>query len=72
MENISLRIYKLRKTKGMTQEELAAQMGGGTNKSMICKWEKGISLPSLVSAKRLSDALDCSLDFLVAGRRNEK
>lgn len=67
MENISLRIYELRKTKGMTQEELAAQMGGRTNKSMICKWEKGVDMPSLASAKRLSDALGCSLDFLVTG-----
>lgn len=47
-------------------------MGGRTNRSMVCKWEKGVEMPSLASAKRLSDALDCSLDFLVAGRRNEK
>lgn len=67
MENIGLRIYELRKAKGLTQEELAIRMGGGTNKSMVSKWENGISLPGLAGAKRLSDALTCSLDFLITG-----
>ena len=67
MENLGLRIYELRKAKGLTQEELATRMGGGTNKSMICKWERGISMPSLTNAKRLADALGCSLHFLVTG-----
>ena len=66
MENLDLRIYELRKAKGFTQEELATRMGSGTNRSMICKWEKGVETPSLTSAKRLISALGCSLDFLVA------
>lgn len=67
MENLGLRIYELRKAKGLTQEELATQMGGGTNRSMICKWERGVSTPSLTSAKRLISVLGCSLHFLVMG-----
>lgn len=67
MEKIGLRIYELRKAKGFTQEELATRMGGGTNRSMICKWEKGVETPSLASAKRLISALGCSLHFLVTG-----
>lgn len=67
LKNIGLRIYELRKAKGLTQKELAAQMGGRTNRSMVCKWEKGVEMPSLASAKRLTGALGCSLDFLVTG-----
>lgn len=67
MENLGLRIYELRKAKGPTQKELAAQMGGRTNRSMVCKWEKGVEMPSLAGAKRLTGALGCSLDFLVTG-----
>nr|DAW36877.1 MAG TPA: helix-turn-helix domain protein [Caudoviricetes sp.] len=67
MENLGLRIYELRKAKGLTQEELAARMGGGTNRSMICKWERGVETPNLTSAKRLISALGCSLHFLVTG-----
>ena len=67
MENLGLRIYQLRKAKGYTQEELASRMGGGTSKSMICKWENGVSMPSVASARLLVDALGCSLHFLVTG-----
>ena len=63
------RIYQLRTEKGLTMDMLVADMNTkydlNLNKSMISRWEKDITNPSLESAKYLCDYFDVSLDFLI-------
>ena len=39
------RLYRLRRERGLSQEELAAQLG--VSRQAVQKWESGVSQPSL-------------------------
>lgn len=56
------RLYELRKKKGISQEDLANAVG--TTKSNISKYENKNTEPTLESAKKISDYLMVSLDWL--------
>jgi transcriptional regulator with XRE-family HTH domain len=56
-------IADLRKEKGWSQTELAA--GSGVSREMIGKYERGEAVPSIDAAKKIADAFEVSMDYLV-------
>ena len=56
-------ISALRKEKGMTQLELARQMGV-TDKA-VSKWERNLSFPDVASLPKLAEVLGTSVDELL-------
>lgn len=60
---LSDKIMELRKSKGMTQEELAALCN--VSRQSISKWEADIALPELDKLLILSETFGVSLDVLV-------
>lgn len=60
-------IAKLRKDKGLTQEELAAQLG--ITKNAVSKWERGLSMMDVSLLKPVCDILDISIVELLNGER---
>ena len=65
MTNLGWRIRRLRRDRGWTQVELAAEVG--VQRFTVGRWEAGIDVPKLAQASRLADAFRCSIDWL-AGR----
>lgn len=59
------RIQHLRKAKGMSQEELADQIG--VSRQAVSKWESGQSSPDLEKIILLSDSFDVTTDYLLKG-----
>lgn len=62
---LSDRIQELRKTKGMSQEELADRVG--VTRQAVSKWESGQSVPELDKIVALSEIFDVSTDYLLKG-----
>lgn len=56
------RIAKRRHDKGLDQAALAELVG--VSRPLISKWERDVSIPDVMQAKRLSYALDCSFGWL--------
>lgn len=56
-------IYKLRKKKGLSQEDLASELG--VSRQTISNWESNQTAPDLKQAAKLSELFDVSLDELV-------
>lgn len=65
-QSLGATVADLRKEKGMTQLELAEQMGV-TDKA-VSKWERDLSLPDAASLPRLAEVLGISVDELMQGR----
>lgn len=61
-------LYSLRKSAGMTQQELADKLGV-TNKA-ISKWETGEAFPETAQLVPLSDIFGVTVDALLRGREN--
>ncbi len=57
------RIKKLREQYGITQSELAKQLG--ITRSSVNAWEMGISIPSTQYIVELASIFDVSTDFLL-------
>lgn len=47
----------------MSQDELAAN--SGVSREMIAKYERGDAVPSIDAAKKIADAFEVSMDYLV-------
>ena len=62
-KTLGARIAQLRKEKGMTQLELAQQMGV-TDKA-VSKWERDLSCPDINTIPRLAQVLGVSMDELM-------
>ena len=60
---IAGRIQNLRKEKGLTQTELAKQLG--ITRSGVNAWEMGISVPSTRYVVELADIFKVSTDYLL-------
>lgn len=60
------RLYRLRRERGLSQEELAAQLG--VSRQAVQKWESGVSQPSLEKLTALARYFDVTLDWLVTGQ----
>lgn len=64
-ETMGVRIARLRRERGMTQADLANQMGV-TDKA-VSKWERDRSCPDLHSLPRLARALGVPVEELLPG-----
>ncbi len=68
MSNYAKIITDLRKQKNWSQSDLSNN--SGVSREMIGKYERGIAIPSLEAAKKIADAFDVSLDYLVGEGQN--
>lgn len=55
-------IKRIRKIRALEQQEVAKAVG--VNKSNICRYEKGETIPSLTVAINIARVLRCSMDEL--------
>lgn len=62
---IADRIQSLRKTKGMSQEELADAVG--VSRQAVSKWESEQSVPDIDKIVIMSDIFDVTTDYLLKG-----
>lgn len=65
-------IFKLRKEKGLTQEQLGNLLSEEaliSNKT-ISKWERGVSAPDIFLLPKLSEVLGVSIDELLNGEKD--
>lgn len=65
--NLGNTILRLRKEKGLTQEELAMEVG--VSAQAVSKWENGNSLPDIYMLNTLADYFKVSTDELLS-RKN--
>lgn len=63
--NIADRIQHLRKSKGISQEELADRIG--VSRQAVSKWESEQSIPDIEKIILLSDYFETTTDFLLKG-----
>lgn len=68
--NIGGRMAELRKLKNLSQTDFAKTVG--VSREMIGRYERGEVMPSIEIAKKVADALEVSLDYLVGEGRNAK
>ena len=59
-------LRRIRKEKGMTQEELAMKVH--VARQTVSKWEKGLSIPDVDLLTRISEALDVELSELLGAQ----
>ena len=64
-QTLGATVAALRKERGMTQLELANQMGV-TDKA-VSKWERDLSFPDAASLPKLAETLGVSVDELMQG-----
>ena len=62
---IGQKLQDARKARGLTQEAAAELVG--VSRQTISNWERGKTLPDVLSVIRMSEAYDCSLDTLLKG-----
>ncbi len=62
-ETFGQRFARLRKTKGLRQEDIAEKIG--ISPQAVSKWENDISLPDITLLSDLADMLNVSLDDLL-------
>lgn len=60
---IGLKIELLRKSRGLTQEELAAILG--VSRQTVYKWEQNLAVPTLDKIKLITDYFIISYDDLL-------
>jgi len=63
--NVADRIQNLRKTKGISQEQLADAIG--VSRQAVSKWEGEQSTPDLEKIILMSDFFDVTTDYLLKG-----
>ena len=63
--NIADRIQNLRKTKGISQEELADKIG--VSRQAVSKWESEQSIPDIDKIMVMSDYFEVTTDYLLKG-----
>lgn len=63
------RLFQLRKERGLSQEELANEVG--VSRQAVQKWESGTAQPTLDKLTALARYFGVSLDFLVTGTETE-
>ncbi|SHK94323.1 helix-turn-helix domain-containing protein [Hespellia stercorisuis] len=68
--NLGEKIFKLRKEKGLSQENLAEQLG--TTRQAISKWENNQGFPETEKILQLSNIFEVSTDFLLKDEKSEK
>ena len=68
-QEMGARIKSLRKERGLTQKELAAQLG--IQHTHVYKYESGTYTPPVDKLTVLADLFGISLDFLILGKHDE-
>ena len=68
-ETIGNRITKYRKAKGMTQEDLASQLG--VSAQAVSKWENDASCPDISLLPKLCNVLGVTTDELLTGKNSD-
>lgn len=63
MTTFGKRIQELRKQRGWSQPELAKKIG--TSGAIIGRYERGQMTPSIEVARKLADAFEVTVDYLV-------
>lgn len=66
--NIGLKITELRKQKAWSQTELAKRIE--VSRVIVGRYERNEAAPSIDVAKRMADAFEVSLDYLVGEGQN--
>lgn len=61
------KLQELRKSKGLTQEELAEQLY--VSRTAVSKWESGRGYPSIDSLKEISKYFSITIDDLLSGEK---
>ncbi|MBO1308876.1 helix-turn-helix transcriptional regulator [Enterococcus sp. 669A] len=61
--DLSEKILKLRKSKGLSQDELGEQLG--VSRQSVSKWESGHSTPELDKITKLANIFDVTTDYLL-------
>ncbi|CAM2890119.1 LexA family protein [Acinetobacter celticus] len=69
METLGTRLKALRKTKKVTQQQLADAIG--VSKTSVIYWEKDDNLPKHESLMALSKVLSVTPDFLLSGKTSD-
>ena len=67
-ETISQNIIKYRKKLGLTQLELAEKLN--YSDKTLSKWERGESIPDIVTLKQLADIFNISVDMLISNENS--
>lgn len=67
-ETFGQRLSRLRKEKGLTQEDIASKIT--ISPQAVSKWENGNSEPDLDTLDKLADILGCSVDELLGREGN--
>lgn len=68
-KTISQKIIELRKTAGLTQEQLGETLG--ISGQAVSKWERDEAMPDILILPELCDALGTTLDSLLGGKSVE-
>ena len=63
MSDFGNRIIEVRKMRGITRQELGEAIG--IDKRVISKYEKNQTIPSVMVANAIANALNVSLDYLI-------
>ena len=66
-EGFARRLNRARKSRGLTQADLAAMLGKSPNR--VSEYETGKVLPGMQALCELADALGVSCDYLARGKR---
>jgi len=67
--NLASKITELRKEKAWSQSELAKQIQ--VSREIVGRYERGDAVPSIDIAKRMADAFEVSLDYLVGATEKQ-
>lgn len=70
MSRYKLMLKEIRKSRGLTQTELAAKLG--VTKQIVSNWEREITPITLGSAKEITKVLNCTLDELAGWEVTEQ
>lgn len=70
METIGEKIYRLRKQKSFSQEELAFRVG--VSRQTISKWEAGTMHPNMENVKTLCEVLGIDIDYFLSDEKNRE
>ncbi len=69
-KRLGMNIYILRKSKGMTQDDLAEVLN--VSKMAVSKWERGLNFPDIEVMCKIADYFDVSVDELLGRREGIK
>lgn len=69
MNNLSERLFELRKKKNFSQEDVADKLG--VSRQTVSKWETGLSTPEFDKIEPLSKLYGITVDELVTGNKVE-